>query len=309
MYISYILLELFSEEDFEVPQNNFIDLLWKQTSILFKNSLGTDKDATYGSGAYSYFWHIPRESHSTHFYPHLMQFGDVITQTVSCEMDFTLFPFDHHSCDMIFYLTQHPSDYVMFDSPMVFKGQNNVSIGEESMNIPTKRLPYTISVESLNTSIVYTLNRKRSATGVRFHFARNSIGLLLGGYYLPTGIFASLSLVSFIIKPEIVPGRMGLLVTLFLISTNVYGQVDAPKGRGFSLIELWMLGTNFPILAAIVEYGYVLVLQSRKIASMCGNEEVDGLIYLKKVDNFAFILSFVYQIFFVCIYWIIAHSL
>ena len=238
-----------------------------------------------------------------------MQFGDVITQIVSCEMDFTLFPFDHHSCDMIFYLTQHPSDYVMFDSPTVFNGPNNVSIGEGLMNIPNKRLPYTISVESLNTSIIYTLNRKRSATGVRFHFARNSIGLLLGGYYVPTGIFASLSLVSFIIKPEIVPGRMGLLVTLFLISTNVYGKVAAPKGRGFSLIELWMLGTNFPILAAIVEYGYVLILQTRKIESMCGLEEVDGLNYLKKVDNFALIVSFVYQIFFGLIYWIIAHSL
>ena len=303
------LLELFSEEHFDVPQDNFADLLWKQTSIQFKNSLGTKKDATYGSGAYSYFWHIPREPQSSHFNPHLMLFADVITQTVSCEMDFTLFPFDHHSCDMIFYLAQHPSDYVMFESPTVFKGKNNVSIGAKAMNIPTKRLPYTIYVESLNTSIFYDINRKRSATGVRFHFARNSIGLLLGGYYVPTGIFASLSLVSFIIKPEIVPGRMGLLITLFLISTNVYGDVGAPKGRGFSLIELWMLGTNFPILAAIVEYGYVLVLQTRKIASMCGNEEVDGLIYLKKVDNFAFLLSFVYQIFFVCIYWIIAHSL
>ena len=303
------MLVLFSEKPFEVPQANFIDLLWKQTSILFKNSLGTDKDATYGNGAYSYFWHIPDESQSPHLNPHLMQFGDIITQTVSCDMDFTLFPFDHHSCDMIFYLTQHPSNYVMFDSPTVFKGQNNVSFGEKFMNIPTKRLPYNVFVESLNTSIVYTLNRKRSATGVRFHFARNSIGLLLGGYYVPTGIFASLSLVSFIIKPEIVPGRMGLLVTLFLISTNVYGKVAAPKGRGFSLIELWMLGTNFPILAAIVEYGYVLVLQTRKIAYMCENEKEESLIFLKKVDNLALIVSFVYQVFLGLIYWIIAHSL
>ena len=289
-----------SEKEFEVPQSNFVDLLWKQTSILFKNSLGTDKDANYGSGAYSYFWFIP---------PHLMLFADVITQIVSCEMDFTLFPFDHHTCDMVFYLTQHPSDYVMFVSPTVFKGENHVSIGEGLMNIPTKRLPYTISVESLNTSLAYTLGKKRSATGVRFHFARSSIGLLLGGYYVPTGIFASLSLVSFIIKPEVVPGRMGLLVTLFLISTNVYGKVAAPEGRGFSLIELWMLGTNFPILAAIVEYGYVLILQTRKIASLYGKDLDDYNDYLKKVDTIALIVSFIYQILFVCIYWIIAHSL
>ena len=70
-----------------------------------------------------------------------------------------------------------------------------------------------------------------------------------------------------------------------------------------------MLGTNFPILAAIVEYGYVLVLQTRKIAYMCENEKEESLIFLKKVDNLALIVSFVYQVFFGLIYWIIAHSL
>ena len=58
-----------------------------------------------------------------------------------------------------------------------------------------------------------------------------------------------------------VPGRMGLLVTLFLISSNVYGSVNAPINRGFSYIELWVLGTQGIIMLAIIEYGFVLLLK------------------------------------------------
>ena len=39
-----------------------------------------------------------------------------------------------------------------------------------------------------------------------------------------------------------------MVLTLYLISANVYNSVDAPNSRGFSYIEIWMLGTQFPIL-------------------------------------------------------------
>ena len=54
---------------------------------------------------------------------------------------------------------------------------------------------------------------------------------------------------------------MGLLVTLFLISSNVYGSVNAPINRGFSYIEFWVLGTQGIIMLAIIEYGFVLLLK------------------------------------------------
>ena len=54
---------------------------------------------------------------------------------------------------------------------------------------------------------------------------------------------------------------MGMIVTLYLISANVYNSVDAPHNRGFSYIELWMLGSQFPILLALFEYGFVLYLK------------------------------------------------
>ena len=54
---------------------------------------------------------------------------------------------------------------------------------------------------------------------------------------------------------------MGMILTLYLISANVYNSVEAPSGRGFSPIEMWMLGTQIPILLALFEYGFVLYLK------------------------------------------------
>ena len=54
---------------------------------------------------------------------------------------------------------------------------------------------------------------------------------------------------------------MGMIVTLYLISANVYNSVEAPGDSGFSYIEIWMVGTQFPILLALFQYGFVLYLK------------------------------------------------
>ena len=80
-----------------------------------------------------------------------------------------------------------------------------------------------------------------------------------------------------------VPGRMGMIVTLYLISANVYNSVNAPNGRGFSYIEIWMLGSQFPILLALFEYGLILLF--KKVDKMSDMQ-------IKKLDFAAMIISF-----------------
>ena len=64
-----------------------------------------------------------------------------------------------------------------------------------------------------NTSAVF---------GVEFHFETNTIGFFVR-YYLICGILVCLiSSISFMIKPSVVPGRAGLLVTLFLVLANFF---------------------------------------------------------------------------------------
>ena len=75
----------------------------------------------------------------------------------------------------------------------------------------------------------YIITKQRKFTsntsasfGVEFEFETNVVSFLVK-YYLICGILVSLiSSISFLIKPSIVPGRAGLLVTLFLVLANFF---------------------------------------------------------------------------------------
>ena len=51
--------------------------------------------------------------------------------------------------------------------------------------------------------------------------------------------------------------------------------MEAPNGRGFSYIEIWMVGTQFPILLALCEYGFILCLKKyeKKLLKNPGNKK------------------------------------
>ena len=103
-------------------------------------------------------------------------------------------------------------------------------------------------------------------------------------------------------------------MTLYLISANVYNSVDAPKVRGFSYIEIWIFGSQFPISLALIEYGFVLYL--KKIAKKVNEEKnmqiMDGELIeakpnledqIKKLDFATMIFSLISYVLFVIIYW------
>ena len=107
-----------------------------------------------------------------------------------------------------------------------------------------------------------------------------------------------------------VPGRMGLLVTLFLISSNVYGSVNAPINRGFSYIELWVLGTQGIIMLAIMEYGFVLALKRiNKRSTIQTNSEAkheNARTFdekIKMLDIITFVISIFLFAYFNTLYW------
>ena len=118
-----------------------------------------------------------------------------------------------------------------------------------------------------------------------------------------TGSILGLKLISFYHGQ--VPGRMGMIVTLCLISANVYNSVDAPKNRGISYIEIWMFGSQFPIVLALLEYGFVLLL--KKVLKLSNQNETK--IFEENVrilDLATMILSFCLFLIFASTYWIVA---
>ena len=55
-------------------------------------------------------------------------------------------------------------------------------------------------------------------------------------YYLPSGLFVVVSWISFLVNPEVIPGRMTLLVTIFLVLINIFNtiQTNSPKAEGLT---------------------------------------------------------------------------
>ena len=104
-----------------------------------------------------------------------------------------------------------------------------------------------------------------------------------------------------------------MIVTLYLISANVYNSVDAPQTREFSYIEIWMLGTQFPIILALCEYGLILSLKKMIKKRDGGNQilklwdrQLDLEFIIQKLDLYTMIFSLSLFVVFVSLFLIVA---
>ena len=91
---------------------------------------------------------------------------------------------------------------------------------------------------------------------------------------------------------------MGLLITLYLITFNVYGSVSAnmaPPERGFSYIEVWMTAVVITISVAILELLFILAFKRK-------NRFFNPDEMAQRIDFISLIISFVFFSCFVVVY-------
>ena len=71
------------------------------------------------------------------------------------------------------------------------------------------------------------------------------------------------SLFSFLIPPDLVPGRMSLLITTLLMLINISGSAreSSPASDTFSLIDLWLLTCTIFVALALFEYAIVIKIR------------------------------------------------
>ena len=61
--------------------------------------------------------------------------------------------------------------------------------------------------------------------GIRFLFTRDPIGFIVK-YHVTCAVLVFIGGISFLIDPKVVPGRMGMLVTLFLVLANFFSNAQ-----------------------------------------------------------------------------------
>ena len=230
---------------------------------------------------------------------------------VTCEMDFSNFPFDSHTCCWWFrnYYENNKTEIIKI-SQIHNEKDSKLATKDEPILKQTKRLPFDIEISPGDNGRIKSVGgEEKSIAFVQFKFTRTNEGqeTLITGYYIPTGLFATLSLISFLIKPEIVPGRMGMLVILFLIYTNIYATLDGPSSRGFSYVDVWYVGMFLPIIMAITEYAIILAIMKYRTENEY-NTIVFGKITLKRliahIDVVSMCLSLMFMIVFVSLYYL-----
>ena len=90
-------------------------------------------------------------------------------------------------------------------------------ISKNLQKVQQSRLPFKITMESLDEFHIFEDGYNYSFTGIKLVFTRNNLGLLAGGFYFPTLVFSLLSLLSFAIKPEVV----SYFIIFFIHSNNI----------------------------------------------------------------------------------------
>ena len=242
-------------------------------------------------------------------------YGEEFLLTTSCDFHFEDYPFDSHVCNLEIGDQNLTTRNMIMSPPRITHGNLLHNLGDKPITFDDLPYPFEFQLEAIPSfhKTDPILDTSYSFTGVAIRMKRKSLGELITGYYYPTSAFVLLSMISFLIKSDLVslgvynnlkyscmneminnylchqvPGRMGMIVTLYLISANVYNSVKAPAGRGFSYIELWMIGSQFPILLALFEYGFVLFL--KKINNQITDDRIKMLDFATLIIS---ILSFV----------------
>merc|ERR1719445_1472473 len=79
--------------------------------------------------------------------------------------------------------------------------------------------------------------------------------------YLPSGMFVIVSWISFLIPPDVVPGRMTLLITIFLVLVNIFNTIttNIPKAEGLTAIEAFVIVCVLFVFGALMEYAGILL--------------------------------------------------
>ena len=130
-----------------------------------------------------------------------MEYSEEIKLTFFCSFQFADFPFDVHECQVEFGDDEYGTSGINFETAIIAYRDSVTSIGDPPIILNHLPFPFEFQLAALPAfEKVYDDNY--SYTGMLLKMKRKSLGQLLSGYYYPTGAFAILSLISYLIKPD-----------------------------------------------------------------------------------------------------------
>ena len=164
-------------------------------TLQIKDAKHVSRTRKYGPQDEDYFWFL---------YPHEFEYQQALKIEIYCTFDFTSYPFDSHECDFDFGASSSFASLLYLNETLLRHKNIKRYFGEGPITFIPTRLPFSVSLDSLEEHKYFQAGEVYSFVGMRIRLTRNNMGLLVGGYYGPTSIFSLLSLASFTINPDIV---------------------------------------------------------------------------------------------------------
>ena len=142
--------------------------------------------------------------------------GELFQLTFSCHFDFSEFPFDYHECPIEYGDNVFSQAQMRFNITQAVFGNVSTKTGGDPINLDNLPFPFEFQLLGLATFEIRNIyGVSYSYTGIVLKMRRKSPGQLLSGFFYPTAAFALLSMLSFLIKSDVV--RLFVLILKNLI--------------------------------------------------------------------------------------------
>ena len=187
-----------------------------------------------------------------------IKYNAKVDTTFSCKMDFDRYPFDYHSCPFTILSYLFTEKIINCSSAFAYTVENQ------------RNLQHHVDITDLapENRYVGVQGNRFAMCGFTINLHRNRVQIFFQ-VYLTCILFVIVSWASFIINPEVVPGRMGLLVTIFLVLINIFNgaKLNEPISSFLNAIDIYILGCIGHVFLVLSEY--VVVLAMEKFSLEC----------------------------------------
>ena len=169
--------------------------------------------------------------------------------TLSCHMDFKQYPFDSHLCIYKVGSFYNHRETVDCKSTFFYSQENQRSL---------QYMAKVIKLPNAHHKYVY-LEKDWATCGFGIELKRIKVQILFQ-VYVTTVLLVITSWISFIVHPCCIPGRMGLLVTVFLVMINIFISVknSSPASNGLNAVDIFLIVSIAEVFVALLEYAVVL---------------------------------------------------
>ena len=137
--------------------------------------------------------------------------------TVHCPMTFTDYPFDQQDCKFYISSPIAPVELIEFHTSRVDYMDNST--------IKPSIVWFSSIPEEETIHEYYDYGHVFSTAGFVLHTKRWRSAYVIK-YYMPCAMMVMVSCINFVIPPDAIPGRTGLLVTIFLVLITIFGAVQ-----------------------------------------------------------------------------------